>query len=80
MTDQSRKRLPSEFQKALARIVLNADGSFVASELPEELRPDAKPRMRLDSGNGGWKLASWEGTQHLQLEFHDLASADSKSH
>jgi hypothetical protein len=83
MNDQSRKELPPEFQKALAKIVVNADGTFVASELPEPLHPvppyDMKVRMRLDSGNGVWKLASWEGAQHLQLEFHDLPSADEKS-
>jgi hypothetical protein len=83
-TDQSRKEWPPEFQKALAKVVVNADGTFVASELPKELHPvppyDMKPRMRLDSGSGIWKLASWEGAQHLQLEFHDLPSVDSNSH
>lgn len=83
ITDQSRQNLPPGFQKASAKIVVNVDGSFAASELPEELHPvppyDMKPRMRLDSGNGTWKLASWDGAQHLQLEFHALASADEKS-
>lgn len=62
---------------------MSADGSFVASELPEELHPvppyDMKPRIRLDSGSGIWKLASWEGAQHLQLEFHNFPSVDNKS-
>ena len=83
MNDQSRKELPQEFQKALGKIVVKADGTFDASELPEPLHPvppyDMKVRMRLDSGSGVWKLASWEGAQHLQLEFHDLPSADEKS-
>ena len=38
-----------------------------------------KVRMRLDSGSGTWKLASWEGAQHLQLEFDSLPSADERS-
>src|SRR5439155_26271466 len=84
MKDQSRNELPREFKKGLAKIVVNADGTFVASELPEPLHPvppyDMKVRMRLDSGSGVWKLASWEGAQQLQLEVHDLASADENSH
>lgn len=83
MNAQSRKELPQEFQKALGKIVVKADGTFDASELPEPLHPippyDMKVRMRLDSGSGVWKLASWEGAQHLQLEFHDFPSADEKS-
>ena len=83
MNDQSRKELPPEFQKASGKIVVKADGTFDASELPEPLHPvppyDMKVRMRLDSGSGVWKLASWEGAQHLQLEFHDPPSADEKS-
>ncbi len=84
MNDQSRKELPPEFQEAFGKIVVNADGTFVASELAELLHPvppyDMKVRMRLDSGSGVWKLASWEGVQHLQLEFHNLASAEENSH
>ena|SRR5436305_810392 len=76
-TDQSRKGWPPEFQKASAKIVVNADGSFVASELPEELHVNGKTQRRLDSGAGVWKLASREGAQQLQLEFHDLPSVDS---
>jgi hypothetical protein len=79
-TDQSRKGWPPEFQKALAKIVVNADGSFSASEIPEELHTNAKTQRRLDSGTGVWKLASWEGAEHLQLEFHNLPSVDSDSH
>ncbi len=83
-TDQSRKGWPPEFQKAEAKIIVNPDGTFVASELPEELHPvppyEMKPRMRLDSGRGTWKLTSWEGAQHLQLEFPDLPPMDGNSH
>lgn len=84
ITDQSRQSLPSDLQKALAKIVVNADGSFVASELPEELQPtppyDMKARVRLDSGSGVWKLASWEGSEHLQLEFRMLTSGNENRH
>jgi hypothetical protein len=83
MNDQSRKELPPEFQGAIGKIIVNADGTFVASELPEPLHPvppyDMKVRMRLDSGNGTWKLASRQGAQHLQLEFRDIPSADENS-
>jgi len=78
-TDQSRKGWLPEFEKAAATIVVNADGSFVASELPEELHVNAKTHHRLDSGAGVWKPASWEGAQHPQLEFHDLPSVEGQA-
>ena len=80
MTEQSRKALPPEFQKAMGKIVVNTDGTFTASELPEGLHPvppyDMKLRMRLDSGTGVWKLAPWEGAQHVQLVFHNLVGTN----
>jgi len=33
----------------------------------------------LDSGRGAWKLENSEGAQHLELEFHELSTADKGS-
>lgn len=84
LTDQSSQDLPQDLRKVSARIVVNADGSFVAFDLPEGLEPVPpnymKPPMRLDSGSGIWKLATWEGAEHLQLEFEAFAPSDHESH
>ena len=49
--------------------MVNADGTFVASGLPEASPPvpryDMKERIRLDSRSGVWKLTTWEEAQHL---------------
>lgn len=80
MKDTSRQVLPTELQKASAKIVLDANGSFAASELPEEL-PSPPPydmkqrRVRLDTGGGVWKLVSREGKQQVQLDFHEMAGS-----
>ena len=77
LTAQSRQGLPIDFRNALTRIVVSADESFVASELPEELYPlppyEMKARMRLDSGSGLWRIVSSDGAQRLELEFQTLA-------
>jgi hypothetical protein len=78
MKDTSRQVLPTELQKASAKLVLDANGTFSASELPEELPPvppyDMKRRrVRLDTGSGVWKLVSREGKQQMQLNFHTMA-------
>lgn len=77
MMDRSRRHLPVELQGARGTIIVNADGSFVASELPEVLPPTPRSqmtvRMRLSSGRGSWRLASWERAQHLHLEFRSFA-------
>jgi hypothetical protein len=77
ITDQSRHTLPLGLQSATVTLVVDADGTFAATELPEEMNPvDEKPRFRLDSGGGAWSLARRDGAQHLELEFHDLISGD----
>jgi hypothetical protein len=80
MKDASRQVLPTELQKASAKLVLDANGTFVASELPEELplvAPyDVKNRnVRLDTGSGVWKIVSREGKQQVQLDFHTMAGS-----
>jgi hypothetical protein len=69
--------LPAESQKASAKIVLDANGTFVATEIPEELPPvppydPQKHNVRLDTGKGKWKLVSREGQQQVQLDFQTM--------
>ena len=74
MTDVSRQRLlPAAQQKAAAKIVLDANGTFTAVEVPEDLLygpPEVADR--LVTGNGDWKLVSREGRQQVQLEFNTI--------
>lgn len=77
MKDSSRQVLPTELQNASPKVVLDANGTFVASEMPEELPPtppyDVKRRnVRLDTGSGVWKLVSREGKQQVQLNFQTM--------
>lgn len=79
MKDSSRQFLPTELQNAVPKIVLDPNGTFVASEIPEELPPpptqpyDPKRRtVRLDSGSGVWKLVFREGKQQIQLNFQTM--------
>src|SRR5580658_4487566 len=65
ITDGSRGFLPSEFKKISGKLVVNADGSFIASQLHLPHIP-----ARLDSGSGVWKLDFAGGDQRLQLVFH----------
>jgi hypothetical protein len=69
MKDVLRKGLPAELQNGSGKIVLNADGSFVASELPGLFFIQGRHAAQLDGGNGVWKLVSREGRQQVQLEF-----------
>ena len=73
VTEGSRQRLPTAQQKASAKIVLDANGSFVASDLPEDLLYGPEVADRLVTGSGVWKLVSREGGQQVQLEFHAIA-------
>jgi hypothetical protein len=79
ITDESRKAQPAEVQKALGKIIVKKDGTFIAYEIPENMftvPPYHKTmQIRLNSGNGSWKLASWEGALHLELEFSVLPPA-----
>ena len=76
VTDQSRQRfLPASQRSAAAKITLDANGTFVASELPEDLLygpPEADDR--LVTGSGVWKLASREGRQQVQLQFNAITA------
>jgi hypothetical protein len=57
-------------QNASARIVLDASGTFVVSEVPEDLLYGrSETGIGLVSGSGVWKLFSREGRQQVELEF-----------
>ena len=74
MTTESRAYLPPEVTKSSGKIVLDSNGHFTASDLPEEMRQyGSRPEVRLDSGIGLWRLAFWDGAQHVQLEFQQLS-------
>jgi hypothetical protein len=72
MTDASRQILPDGLRNASAKIVLNPDGSFLASEMPGLFYVPGGRGIRLESGSGGWKLVSREGGQQVQLNFYAI--------
>ena len=75
VTEKSRHLfLPAAQENAAAKIVLNANGTFVSSEIPEDLLygpPQAG--NQLVTGNGHWKLISRDGEQQVQLNFETIA-------
>jgi hypothetical protein len=74
VTSASRQWLPISQQKASAKIVLDRNGSFAASEVPEDLLygpPGASDG--LVTGSGTWKLVLREGKQQVQLDFAAIA-------
>jgi hypothetical protein len=80
VTDQARNQLPPEVQQAFGTLVVNADGTFDARQLPEQLQPtNAKAHIRLDSGGGTWVLQHEDAGQQLELEFHKFESGDADS-
>lgn len=73
LRDSSRQMLPSELRKAQAKISLNSDGTFSASDMPGLFFVPNIHATRLESGNGVWKLVSREGEQQIQLDFQKIA-------
>ena len=73
ITDTSRRVLPIELQTAWAKIVLDKNGTFIASNMPGFFYFPKRDDSHLDSGSGVWKLVSIEGEQQLQLEFQTIA-------
>jgi hypothetical protein len=71
--DASRKSLPPELQNASARIVLDANGTFVASDMPGLFYFPGRHAAQLESGSGAWKLVSHDGKQQVQLDFQVIA-------
>ena len=74
MTDASRQVLPSELQKASARIVLDPNGTFAMSDMPGLFFFPGHRDVRLESGSGVWRLVSREGMQEVQFEFHAITA------
>jgi hypothetical protein len=60
-------------QKASAKIVLDANGTFVASDIPGLLYSPGRHAAQLENGSGAWKLVSREGKQQIQLDFQVIA-------
>jgi len=73
MNDESREILPPELQKVSAKIVLNANGTFVATDMPGLFYFPGLRAIQLESGSGEWKLVSREGEQQVQLDFQAIA-------
>jgi hypothetical protein len=75
LRNESRERfLPSAQKQAAAKIVLDANGTFAAIEIPEDLLyggPQAG--LGLVTGKGSWKLQSREGKEQVQLNFEAIA-------
>jgi hypothetical protein len=72
MKDDSRRILPAELQKASGKLVLDANGTFVASDVPGLFYFPGRHAARLESGSGLWKLVSREGRQQVQLDFQTI--------
>lgn len=73
MKDDSRRVLPTELRKASGKIVLDANGTFVASDVPGLFYFPEHHAAQLESGTGAWKLVSREGKQQVQLDFQTIA-------
>ena len=75
-TNQSRQQfLPASQKNAAAKIVLDTNGTFVASEVPEDLLyGPPEVANQLVTGSGTWKLASRDGRQQVDLEFNTVTS------
>ena len=75
LSDEARSQLPPVSQKAAGRVQLNADGSFVAEELPGELVSSIDEHWAMGSGAGVWKLVSGQGGQEVRLRFRMIRDA-----
>jgi hypothetical protein len=76
VTNQSREQfLPVAQRNAAAKIVLDANGSFVASEIPDDLLYGPHHgASQLVTGNGDWKLVDRDGREEIQLSFSAIQS------
>ncbi|HKW63420.1 MAG TPA: hypothetical protein VJN89_12805 [Candidatus Acidoferrum sp.] len=72
MREASRQILPAKLQKASPRLVLNADGSFTASDMPALFHEPGVRQAKLESGSGLWKLVGEGSNQEVQLDFHSI--------
>jgi hypothetical protein len=71
MSDSSREYLPPPLRKASARIILNVNGTFIASDLPlDGLLHDDPKLVKLVAGSGEWRIVSLDGRREVQIDFH----------
>ena len=71
MSDSSREYLPPPLPKASARIILNLNGTFIASDLPlDGLLHDDPKLVKLVAGSGEWRIVSLDGRREVQIDFH----------
>lgn len=73
MKDTSTRSLPADLQNASANIVLEANGTFVASDMPGLFYFPGRHPAQLESGSGVWKLVSHDGKQQVQLNFKTIS-------
>ena len=73
MKEVSRQVLPGDLQKTSPNLVLGANGTFVAADLPGLFSRDYAPQ--LDGGAGTWKLVSREGKRQVQLNFYSTVGS-----
>ncbi|MGA3371607.1 MAG: hypothetical protein ABSC48_07585 [Terracidiphilus sp.] len=71
--DASREVLPAELRKAQGKIVLDAKGTFVASEMPGLFYFPGVHSAQLETGSGTWRLEHSEGEQQVWLDFQIIA-------
>jgi hypothetical protein len=81
MTRETRQRLPLTQQKTRAAIILDSNGTFAVSDVPEDLLYDPPDVADgLVTGSGVWKLISLEGEQQIQLDFHAIVKGKRGTH
>ena len=67
--DASRKSLPAVLQNVSAKILLDSNGTFVASDMPGLFSFHGRRPAQPETGSGTWKLMTREGKQRVQLDF-----------
>jgi len=72
MKDTSRQVLPAGLQKASAKIVMESNGTFVASDIPALFYFPGQHDARLETGSGVWKLVTRDGEHQVQLNFQQI--------
>jgi hypothetical protein len=71
MSDSSREHLPTPLRKASARIILNVNRTFIASDMPlDGLLHDDPKLVKLVAGSGEWRIVSLDGRREVQIDFH----------
>jgi len=71
LDDSSRSWLPNDWHGVQAQLILHADGTFAASNLPGLLDVDDAADPQRYTGAGLWKLVD-HGRQQVQLTFQSI--------